>query len=54
MRIILQNGWLKQGEYVFYYDNYGCLVKDKTVRIEGQNYSFNHNGVCLNPPSNLL
>ena len=52
--IILQNGWLKQGEHVFYYDNYGCLVKDKTVRIEGQNYSFNHNGVCTNPPSNLL
>ena len=52
--IILQNGWLKQGEHVFYYDSYGCLVKDKTVRIEGQNYSFNNNGVCLNPPSNLL
>ena len=52
--IILQNSWLKEGTNIFYYDDYGCLVKDRVVRIEGQNYSFNHNGVCLNPPSNLL
>lgn len=52
--IILKNGWLKEGANVFYYDEYGCLIKDGTKRIEGQNYSFNHNGVCLNPPSNLL
>ena len=51
--IILKNGWLKEGANVFYYDEYGCLVKDGTKRIEGQNYSFNHNGVCLNPPTNL-
>ena len=51
--IILKNGWLKEGANVFYYDEYGCLVKNGTKRIEGQNYSFNHNGVCLNPPTNL-
>lgn len=51
--IILKNSWLKETENVFYYDQYGRLVKNRTERIEGQNYTFNHNGVCQNPPSNL-
>lgn len=51
--IILQNGWLIENSFVYYYDEYGCLVKNGTKRIEGQYYTFNINGVCTNPPENL-
>ena len=51
--IIIKDSWLKDKEHYFYYDKYGCLIKNKTERIEGENYTFNENGVCTNPPSNL-
>lgn len=51
--IIIKNQWIQSGEYWFYYDQYGMMYKNTVARIEGQNYTFNSNGVCTNPPSNL-
>ena len=49
-KIMYRNKWFKDhDENWFYFGDNGAMYKDTTVTIDGKEYTFNSNGVCINP-----
>ena len=42
---ILQTGWLLEGENWYYFAEWGEMISDRTLTIDGVRYSFDSNGV---------
>ena len=42
-------GWKKIGGKWYYFEEYGPMVHDTTINIDGLYYEFDSNGVCINP-----
>ena len=42
-------GWKKVGGKWYYFQDYGPMLSDGTYKIDGKDYVFDKNGVCLNP-----
>ena len=48
-RCLVRCEWLQSSGNWFYYKINGQMAMNETLRINGKDYTFNHNGVCQNP-----
>ena len=46
---VMHTGWLKLSSKWFWFDSNGVMAADCTITIGGKSYSFDINGVCINP-----
>lgn len=46
---LMKTGWLKSGGQWYYLDSSGAMLASTTKTINGKSYTFDANGVCINP-----
>ena len=46
---ICKIGWHKDGKKWYYFQDYGPMICNASLLIEGKTYTFDKNGVCTNP-----
>ena len=52
---LYRNKWLKYKNNWYYFDTIGQMVASKTdYKIDGKYYSFDENGICLNPYNGIV